>query len=464
MEYSNLDTSKAEKVIEDFLNGNDQILTVRSLSQKLLVNAQSSQALLNLYKEKKICTGGECNFRYLVEGYLKSIVQPSSDKIATKMFRFMLTTEEELKGGSIKELEKLIAQTKIKDEELGCFIKGKKIEKRKGGFTIPVEIKKETLKQGDSRSGMQLKSENTATLLKASKSEPKPAHSFGSGKSLENKAPKAQQVVSSQSAGENLPAKSFFGNNVKKRSAKIMEDIKPTIKEESVEHAKANIDADIEIVEMELDVSAATINNKKDRIKIESKEGLVKSSTIESKPNVSQDIEEESEYSEYDGYDGIETESAKKDDEKNTSVPQRQKSRNRRIIMDEDSSDEGEIEDSNIKVANMTTKKEETGSIPEIQMGQEAENKPKSNRRRRKVTKTKHFKNERGMLVTKTIDCWESYSEEDENKDARTLNSKSKELSDIPVTNNLNSKAVLGQKVKSNQSSLMSFFGQKPKK
>ncbi|OMJ09784.1 hypothetical protein AYI69_g10505 [Smittium culicis] len=352
------------------------------------------------------------------------------------------------------------------DGELSCCIKGKRIEKRKGGFTIPIEIKKGNLKQEGSRNCIQLESENTDKAIKTSKSEPKPAHSFGSDKGLENKAPKAEQVISSKSAGENLPPKSFFGYNIKKRSAKIMEDIKPVIKEESVKNAKAGIDADVEIVEMDLDVGIVTKNNKKDRIKTESREGLVKSSNKESKPDISQDIEEESEYSDYDGYDGIATESAKKDVENNSSAPQRQKSRNRRIIMDEDSSDEGEgeVEESNSKGSIMTSKKKETGSILDIQIDQEAENKSTSNRRRRKVTKTKHFKNERGMLVTKTIDCWESYSEDDEDKDARTLNSKSKEPSDSSGSKNLNSKPVLSQKVKSNQSSLMSFFGQKPKK
>ncbi|PVU96397.1 hypothetical protein BB561_001206 [Smittium simulii] len=88
-------------------------------------------------------------------------------------------------------------------------------------------------------------------------------------------------------------------------------------------------------------------------------------------------------------------------------------------------------------------------------------------RRKRKVTKTQHFKNTRGMLVSRTYDEWESYSEEEQVKPIH--NDKKRGLSEKTFIDNKsntdstnNSKpSNTSQKAKPNQSSLMSFFGKK---
>ncbi|OLY77805.1 hypothetical protein AYI68_g8159 [Smittium mucronatum] len=127
---------------------------------------------------------------------------------------------------------------------------------------------------------------------------------------------------------------------------------------------------------------------------------------------------------------------------------QKQKSRNRRVIMDEDSSEEEALPETKAQKTTEILSEEEVTQVAETE-----KNLKKTNRKKRKVTKAKHFQNERGMLVTKMVDCWESYSE---SEDATELD---KPASNIRENNNKPAK-----NVKSNQSNLMSFFGQKAKK
>ncbi|KAJ2438729.1 hypothetical protein GGF42_008197, partial [Coemansia sp. RSA 2424] len=89
-------------------------------------------------------------------------------------------------------------------------------------------------------------------------------------------------------------------------------------------------------------------------------------------------------------------------------------------------------------------------------------------RKRRKVSKVKHTKNKRGMLVTQTVDEWESYSESEPEPTSRTTTPAKRQSAGDPDTGSsaleTGAKKPLGKaKAKSAapQRSILTFFGKK---
>ncbi|KAJ1889178.1 hypothetical protein LPJ81_006180 [Coemansia sp. IMI 209127] len=86
-------------------------------------------------------------------------------------------------------------------------------------------------------------------------------------------------------------------------------------------------------------------------------------------------------------------------------------------------------------------------------------------RKRRKVSKVKHTKNKRGMLVSQVVDEWESYSEsEPDDAHGSSATFVKKEASHEPGASADESKQrSAGKKTKSGapQRSILSFFGKK---
>ncbi|KAJ1893188.1 CDC27 protein [Kickxella alabastrina] len=107
------------------------------------------------------------------------------------------------------------------------------------------------------------------------------------------------------------------------------------------------------------------------------------------------------------------------------------------------------------------------------QLAQSLQASPESNcgqfraRHRRKVTKVKHTKNKRGMLVTETVEEWESYSEsESEKPPAKRLNTTS--AKSLPAAEPSDQKKSESSETKKGatkssapQRSILSFFGKK---
>ncbi|KAJ2468069.1 hypothetical protein GGI02_003810 [Coemansia sp. RSA 2322] len=85
--------------------------------------------------------------------------------------------------------------------------------------------------------------------------------------------------------------------------------------------------------------------------------------------------------------------------------------------------------------------------------------------KRRKVSRVKHTKNKRGMLVTQTVEEWESFSESEPEPTSRVTATKHQSAGESDTSSsslaNASKKSIGKSKSAVPQRSILSFFGKK---
>ncbi|KAI8324565.1 hypothetical protein GQ54DRAFT_296075 [Martensiomyces pterosporus] len=100
-------------------------------------------------------------------------------------------------------------------------------------------------------------------------------------------------------------------------------------------------------------------------------------------------------------------------------------------------------------------------SNPPVEVSESQAGERRRVRKRRKVSKIKHTKNKRGMLVTQTVDEWESYSESDSEPEIKPRKANMDKKPEEHESTGSKRSAGKNKKSGQQQQSLLSFFGKK---